>query len=266
MRANKARAASDQYGFTHSAPRGKRGRVCSTRASRSCCSIIEFSSEINRRRPRGEIATPPMQLCSVFSEAVIPTIKAGLGRCPHCAGLSTIYTEGHEVVVTADTRPLQEIVMESHVTTDHNKISHWVEERGGCPAAVKATESKNDVGILRINFPNYGDDSQLEDISCDEFFEMFEEKKLAFLYQDKDSKGHVSRFNKLVSRDQLKCSAAGGGDLPRPLPPYFIDERRCSLHRTPLTNIRPGRNEHHYFDSKTSWSSASPSVSRARCC
>src|SRR3569833_2785922 len=157
MRANKARAASDLYGFAHSAPQGKRGRVCSTRASRSCCSIIEFSSEKNRRRPLGEIATPPIQLCSVFSEAVIPSIKAVLGRCPHCAGLSTIFTEGHEVVVTADTRPKQEIVMESHVTTDHNKIRHWVEERGGCPAAVKATERKNDVGILRIDFPNYGD-------------------------------------------------------------------------------------------------------------
>src|SRR3569833_2067667 len=195
MRANKARAASDQYGFTHSAPRGKRGRVCSTRASRSCCTIIKFSTKKNHRHPRDEIATPPMQLCSVFSEAVITTIKAGLGRCPHCAGLSPIYTEGHEVVVTSDTRPLQEIVMESHVTTDHNKIRHWVEERGGCPAAVKATERKNDVVILRIIFPNYGEYSQLEVFSCDEFFEKFEEKKLSFLYQVIDSLGHVSLFN-----------------------------------------------------------------------
>lgn len=98
----------------------------------------------------------------------------------------------------------KEVVMESHVTTDHNEIRHWVEERGGCPATVKATERKGDVGILRINFPNYGDDSELEDISWDEFFEKFEEKRLAFLYQDKDSKGHVSRFNKFVSRGPQK--------------------------------------------------------------
>lgn len=92
--------------------------------------------------------------------------------------------------------------MESNVTTDHHKIRRWVEERGGCPAAVKSTEHKGDVGILRINFPHYGDDSQLDNISWDEFFEKFEEKKLAFLYQDKDRKGHVSRFNKLVSREK----------------------------------------------------------------
>lgn len=94
--------------------------------------------------------------------------------------------------------------MQSHVTTDHKKIQRWVEERGGCPATVKATEHGDDVGILRINFPGYGDDSKLDNISWDEFFEKFEEKSLAFLYQDKDSKGHVSRFNKLVSRDSDK--------------------------------------------------------------
>lgn len=89
----------------------------------------------------------------------------------------------------------------AHRTTDHDKIRHWVEERGGHPAAVRSTESRRDVGLLRIDFPGHGDDSALEEISWEDFFDKFEEKDLAFLYQEKDGNGEVSRFNKLVSRN-----------------------------------------------------------------
>jgi hypothetical protein len=34
----------------------------------------------------------------------------------------------------------------------------------------------------------------------DEFFTVFEDRKLAFLYQEKSEDGGVSRFNKFVSR------------------------------------------------------------------
>jgi hypothetical protein len=42
----------------------------------------------------------------------------------------------------------------------------------------------------------------LEPISCDEFFENFEEGKLKFLYQERTADGNKSRFSKLISRDQ----------------------------------------------------------------
>jgi hypothetical protein len=81
-------------------------------------------------------------------------------------------------------------------TTDHNTIRQWVEGHDGKPATVKGTgKGEEEVGLLRINFPGGAEDS-LEDISWDEFFEKFEESKLAFLYQDEKD----SRFNKLVAR------------------------------------------------------------------
>lgn len=40
----------------------------------------------------------------------------------------------------------------------------------------------------------------LEKISWDEFFQIFDENKLAFLYQDRTEGGDTSRFNKFVSR------------------------------------------------------------------
>jgi hypothetical protein len=88
---------------------------------------------------------------------------------------------------------------ESKTTTDHDEIRRWVEERGGRPAAVTATGSGDDPGILRIDF---GDrDEGLEEISWDEFFRAFDENDLAFLYQDDGE----SRFNKFVSRETAEA-------------------------------------------------------------
>lgn len=49
---------------------------------------------------------------------------------------------------------------ESKTTTDHKKIKAWVEERGGFPATVKGTGGKDDAGVLRIDFPGYGEASR----------------------------------------------------------------------------------------------------------
>jgi hypothetical protein len=83
------------------------------------------------------------------------------------------------------------------VTIDHDEIRQWVESRGGHPATVSGTERDSEAaGLLRIDFPGYSGEATLEPIEWDEFFEKFEEAKLAFLY-DSD-KG--SKFNKFIAR------------------------------------------------------------------
>ncbi len=89
----------------------------------------------------------------------------------------------------------------SNTTTDHDTIRNWVEERGGKPAAVAATGSRDDPGIIRVDFAGYSGEDSLEEISWDEWFEAFEENNLAFVYQDTTADGERSNFNKLVSRD-----------------------------------------------------------------
>ena len=91
---------------------------------------------------------------------------------------------------------------EAKTTTNHTTIKQWVEARGGKPAAVKATERDGDVGILRIDFPGYSGGDSLEEISWDEFFKKFDEKHLAFLYQESTSSGEESRFFKFVSAEE----------------------------------------------------------------
>jgi hypothetical protein len=85
----------------------------------------------------------------------------------------------------------------SEVTTDHKTIRHWAEKHGGKPAAVTSTHEGGDVGIIRIMFPKapHSDHSKLEEISWDEFFEEFEKRSLALVYDN------TSLFSKLISRD-----------------------------------------------------------------
>jgi hypothetical protein len=93
---------------------------------------------------------------------------------------------------------------ESKTTRDHEVIREWAESRGGRPATVKGTGGKDDPGILRIDFPGYGDDDALKRISWDEWFEKFDESKLAFVYQEETQDGERSTFNKLVDRDTVE--------------------------------------------------------------
>lgn len=85
-------------------------------------------------------------------------------------------------------------------TTDHQTIRRWAEERGGRPAAVRDTGGGDDPGLLRIDFEG-SEPEGLERIDWNEFFDKFEESRLAFLYQDKTESGETSRFFKLVRRD-----------------------------------------------------------------
>jgi hypothetical protein len=90
---------------------------------------------------------------------------------------------------------------ETRTTTDHDEIRRWVEEHGGKPAVVRGTrDAGGGGGVLRIDFPGGAGEDQLEHVSWDEWFEIFDRNDLAFLYQERRSGGEDSTFFKLVSR------------------------------------------------------------------
>ena len=99
------------------------------------------------------------------------------------------------------------------VTTNHEEIRSWVEDRKGRPARVKGTEEDGGSGVLVIDYPGYSGEQTLEPITWDEFFEGFEENNLAFLYQD-EKDGAESRFSKLVTREtaEEKKAARSGSN------------------------------------------------------
>jgi hypothetical protein len=89
----------------------------------------------------------------------------------------------------------------AHATIDHERIKSWAEQRGGHPATVAATGEQ---GILRIDFDP--PDEKLEEVEWDDFFETFDQKSLAFLYQDKTQDGKLSRFSKFIDRNSAEAA------------------------------------------------------------
>ena len=85
----------------------------------------------------------------------------------------------------------------SDPTTDHDAIREWADKHGAKPAAVESTHSDDDVGLIRIMFPDAPNShhENLVEITWDEFFKEFDERRLALVFDDK------SLFNKLVGRD-----------------------------------------------------------------
>jgi hypothetical protein len=88
----------------------------------------------------------------------------------------------------------------SYTTSDHDVIRQWAQARGARPATVSATtDAGSGGGILRLEFDRSED--QLDETAWDTFFEVFDDRQLALVYQEKTSDGQTSRFNKFVSRD-----------------------------------------------------------------
>lgn len=81
------------------------------------------------------------------------------------------------------------------ITTNHAEIINWTVDNNGLPAHVPATSKSNDIGVLRILFNNTKvQKNAVTPIAWGQFFDKFEEQKLALLYDPK------TRFYKLIKR------------------------------------------------------------------
>jgi hypothetical protein len=98
---------------------------------------------------------------------------------------------------------------DTKVTTDHDTIRKWAEDRGGKPAVAHLT-FHNDPGPdhapIRILFPDTPGSDQLDEVSWPQLFRVFEEKNLAFAYQDQTSDGKTSHYFDFVQRPGSKRS------------------------------------------------------------
>src|SRR5215217_8123090 len=91
--------------------------------------------------------------------------------------------------------PWSKEMSQATTTTDHDEIRRWAEERGGRPSVVR-TSGRG--GILRFDFGEQ--EESLEEVSWEEFFQIFEDSNLFFLHQDEIEGGQTSRFFKFVAR------------------------------------------------------------------
>ncbi|HYF29011.1 MAG TPA: hypothetical protein VEA36_01435 [Candidatus Paceibacterota bacterium] len=82
-------------------------------------------------------------------------------------------------------------------TTDHDRIERWAEERQGTPAIIESTWDGN-TAVLQIDF---GDpDESLMEITWDEFFRIFDDAELEFIYEEYTEDGGASRRYDITER------------------------------------------------------------------
>jgi len=89
-------------------------------------------------------------------------------------------------------------------TTNHDEIRQWVEARGGKPVTAKRAEHGGEPGPLRIDFPTFSEGDAFEEITWDEWFEQFDEKNLAALYEAEAASAETSQVIKLVDRERVE--------------------------------------------------------------
>lgn len=102
-------------------------------------------------------------------------------------------------------------ITSSKVTTDHDAIRHWAEERGAKPAL--ALKSDGEPGSIRLEFPGSRDTS-LRETNWDDWLRQLDKSKLALLYQQQTPDGELSRFYRIVPRekaDQVERAVGGRG-------------------------------------------------------
>ncbi|STY29838.1 Uncharacterised protein [Legionella wadsworthii] len=87
----------------------------------------------------------------------------------------------------------------THTTSNHEEIKKWAEERKAKPSKVKGTE-QDGTSLLRLDFPGYTGEN-LETITWNEWFEIFDKNKLALLFQEETSEGKKSNFNKIIRKE-----------------------------------------------------------------
>lgn len=75
-------------------------------------------------------------------------------------------------------------------------------KRGGKPSRVVGIENDDSAGVLRIDFPGFSREGRLEEILGEEWYQTFEDRGLAFLYQEETRGGKESGSFKSVKREE----------------------------------------------------------------
>ncbi|BCB90535.1 hypothetical protein Psuf_078480 [Phytohabitans suffuscus] len=98
-------------------------------------------------------------------------------------------------ITSTDDRP--ERPGRSLVTSDHEVIQRWAQQRDAAPATVGGTEHDGRPGVLTFIFPLGDSGARVHPVSWDDWFRSFEERSLNFLYQEERSDGRQSNFFRL---------------------------------------------------------------------
>jgi len=92
--------------------------------------------------------------------------------------------------------------------TDHESIKAWAIARSGRPQAIDAIESEGDKIGLRIDFSGDQDEAyhireRTRNITWEEFFEIFENQKLAIIVSPNANSHNASYDYRFIKRENI---------------------------------------------------------------
>ncbi|SCL40426.1 hypothetical protein GA0074692_5793 [Micromonospora pallida] len=90
----------------------------------------------------------------------------------------------------------------SLVTTSHEVIQRWARARGAKPATIAGTERDGRVGVLTFDLPGYRTSRRLRQVTWNEWFRTFDERRLNLIYQEQLRDGRPSNFFRTESPDR----------------------------------------------------------------
>lgn len=85
-------------------------------------------------------------------------------------------------------------------TVDHRRIRQWADDRKGRPVAVKYAGT-DPTATLRFEFGDRRVDPDVDELTWTDFFERFEDLRLAFVHERRGPAGERGEFHKFVPRD-----------------------------------------------------------------
>ncbi|HYC71958.1 MAG TPA: hypothetical protein VEB66_12170 [Opitutaceae bacterium] len=85
-------------------------------------------------------------------------------------------------------------------TIDHRRIRRWAEDRKGRPVAVKYAGT-DPAATLRFEFGDRRVDPDVDELTWTDFFERFEDLRLAFVHDRDGPNGARGSFHKFAPRD-----------------------------------------------------------------
>jgi hypothetical protein len=92
-------------------------------------------------------------------------------------------------------------------TTDHDEIRDWVEHLNGKPQLIESPEAGAEKSGLRISFPGdkrdtfFGTSKIARDANWGEFFAIFEDQELAFVYETNPNPNNLADSYRFAPRD-----------------------------------------------------------------
>lgn len=92
----------------------------------------------------------------------------------------------------------------SQMTTNHDTIVHWASNRDAKPIRLREENSTPGLGPIQIAFKDDQIPDHAEEITWEEFLDDFENRKLAFVYRENEATGEVSKFYRIVKREDYQ--------------------------------------------------------------